>query len=191
VAGWAARVVRGLLPDRNPLRRTVDRVEAVVVGAVAVAFLAGAPLAAVAAGHFSYGLISRTAYAQQAAWDQVRAVLLTSVPVLRYGYQATVRAWWAAPGGARRTSVVPAPPVAQAGVTVEVWVDAAGRLTGRPLQFSQVRGQAVLAAAPAPAVLGLALLCAGQLAHSVLGRRRLAAWDADWQITGPRWTRRR
>jgi hypothetical protein len=191
VAGWAARVVRGLWPDRNPLRRTVDRVEAVVVGALAVAFLTGAPLAAVAAGQSAYGNASRAAYIQQAAWHQVRAVLLTSVPALGYGYQATVRAMWTAPGGTRRTGPVPAPPVAQAGATVEVWVDAAGRLTGPPLQSSQVRGQAVLAAAFAPVVIGLAVLCVGQLAHSVLGRRRLAAWDADWQITGPRWTRRR
>ena len=51
----AARAVRGLWPDRNPLRRTMDRVEAMVAGGLVVAFLAGAPLAAVAAGHAVYG----------------------------------------------------------------------------------------------------------------------------------------
>jgi hypothetical protein len=25
----------------------------------------------------------------------------------------------------------------------------------------------------------------------VLGRRRLAAWDAEWRATGPQWTRQR
>ena len=54
IAAWAVRAVRGLWPDRNPLRRTVDRAEAGVVAALAVAFLAGAPLAAVAAGHYAY-----------------------------------------------------------------------------------------------------------------------------------------
>jgi hypothetical protein len=54
IAAWAVRAVRGLWPNRNPLRRTVDRAEAVVVAALAVAFLAGAPLAAVAAGHHAY-----------------------------------------------------------------------------------------------------------------------------------------
>jgi hypothetical protein len=70
-------------------------------------------------------------------------------------------------------------------------VDAAGRLTGPPLRRLQVQGQAALAAILAPVVLGLVLLCAGQLAHFLLGRRRLAAWDAEWRATGPQWTRRR
>ncbi len=29
-------------------------------------------------------------------------------------------------------------------------------------------------------------LGAGALAHWVLDRRRLAAWDAEWRVTGPR-----
>ena len=51
VAAWAVRTLRGLWPDRNPLRRTIDRAEAALVAGLAVAFLAGVPLAAVAAGH--------------------------------------------------------------------------------------------------------------------------------------------
>ena len=42
----ATRVARGLWPDRNPLCRTVDRVEGLIVGGLAVAFLGGAPLTA-------------------------------------------------------------------------------------------------------------------------------------------------
>ncbi len=192
VAARAARAVRGLWPDRNPLRRTMDRVEAVVVGGLVVTFLAGAPLAAVTVGHFAYSTASRTAYAQQAAWHRVPAVLLATVPASGYDrYQATVRARWTAQDGTRHTGMIPVPLGATAGHTVMVWVDAAGRLTGPPLQLSQVRGQAALAAMLAPIAVGLVLLCAGALAHSVLGRRRLAAWDADWQATEPQWTRRR
>ena len=55
VATRAASALRGLWPDRNPLRWTIDRIEAVVVGGLVVAFLAGAPLAAVADGHAAYG----------------------------------------------------------------------------------------------------------------------------------------
>ena len=40
VAARAARAVRGLWPDRNPLRRTSDRIEAVIAGGLVVAFLA-------------------------------------------------------------------------------------------------------------------------------------------------------
>jgi hypothetical protein len=186
-----ARVVRGLWPDRNPLRRTLDRVEGMLAGGLAIAFLAGAPLTAAAAWHAAYSHGARTAHVQQAAWHRVPAVLLTSVPSTGYGYQATVRASWRAPDGQRRTGPVPAPPAAGPGATVMVWVDAAGRLTGPPLQPSQVEGEAVLAAAFAPVALGFVLLCAGQLVHYLLARRRLAAWDAEWRATGPRWTRQR
>jgi len=190
IVARAARAVRGLWPDRNPLRRTIDRAEAVIVAGLAAASLAGAPLVAVAAGHYTYSYASRTAYAQR-AWRQVPAKLLTTVPASGYLDQVTVRARWTAPDGTRRTGMVPAPPVAPAGGTVMVWVDAAGRLTGPPLQPAQARNQAVTAAILAPLVLGMIVLCAGQLAHGALEQRRLAAWGAEWRATGPRWTRQR
>ena len=191
-AARAARVVRGLWPDRNPLRRTIDRVEGVVVGGLAVAFLAGAPLATVAAWHVAYSYGARAAHTQQAAWHRVPAVLLTTAPTEGYtGYQPEARARWIAPDGARRTGKVPAPPGELAGSTVRVWVDAAGRLTGPPLLPAQVRGQADLAAVLAPVLFGEMLLAAGQLAHYLLGRRRLAAWEAEWRATGPQWSRQR
>jgi hypothetical protein len=192
VAARATRVVRGLWPDRNPLRRTLDRVEGVVVGGLTVAFLAGAPLVAVTAGQAAYGIGARTAHAQQAAWHRVPAVLLADAPTFSYPVdQPIVRGGWTAPDGARRTGMVPAPPGASAGGTVPVWVDAAGRLTGPPLEPLQVRGQAVVAAILAPLVLGEVLLSAGLLAHYLLGRRRLAAWESDWRAVGPQWTRQR
>ena len=192
VAARTTRVVRGLWPDRNPLRRTLDRVEGVVVGGLAVAFLAGAPLAAAAAWHYACSYGARTAHTQQAAWHQVPAVLLATAPTTGYtGYQPEVRARWTAPDGARRTGTVPAQPGQRIGSTVVVWADAAGRLTAPPLTPTQMQGQAVLAAVLAPVVLGLMLLWAGQLAHCLLVRRRLAAWDAEWRATGPQWTRQR
>src|SRR6516162_6656333 len=44
-------LVRLWRPDGNPLRRTADRVEGVVIAVLVAAFLTGAPLAALAAGH--------------------------------------------------------------------------------------------------------------------------------------------
>jgi hypothetical protein len=179
-AARAGRVARGLWPDRNPLRRTVDRVEAVLVARLAVAFLAGVPLAPVAAWHAAYGYGARAAHAQQAAWHQVPAVVLATAPTFGYtGDEPMVRARWTAPGGARRTGTVPAPAGTRAASTVRVWTDA-----------SQVKGEAALAATLAPVVLGEMLLLAGQLAQYLLGRRRLAAWDAEWRATGPQWSRR-
>jgi hypothetical protein len=36
--------------------------------------------------------------------------------------------------------------------------------------------------------LGAVLVCAGALGLQAVDRRRLAAWDAEWQTTGPQWT---
>lgn len=189
----AVRAVRGLWPDRNPLRRTTDRVEAVIVGGLVVAFLAGAPLAAVAAGHAVYSAGSRTAHAQQATWRQVPAVLAATAPPAGYRqFQVTVGASWTAPDGTRHTGTILTAPGTRAGRAVMVWVDTAGRLTGHPpLRLSQVRGQVVLATVLTPLAVGFILLCSGLLAHTMLGRRRLAAWDVDWQVTEPQWTKGR
>jgi hypothetical protein len=184
------RAVRGMWPDRNPLRRRLDRVEAAIVAGLAVAFLAAAPLAAVTAAHLAYGTAARDASAQR-SWHQVPAVLLASA-VVPGEFGTTVPAQWAGPTGVRRTGMVPVfTTTATTGSRVMVWVDASGQLTGRPLRRSQVQAQTVLAALLAPVALGWLLSCAGLLAHWALGRRRMTAWDADWHATEPLWTRRR
>jgi hypothetical protein len=182
----AARAARGLWPDRNPLRRTLDRVEGALVAGLVVVFLAGAPLAGLATGHAVYRIWSHTADVEQAAWRQVPAVLLAAAPD-----DGQVLARWAAPDGTRHTGTVSAPPGAKAGRTVAVWVDGAGRLTGPPAWLWQVQSQAALAAVLACLALGLIALCAGLLAHNLVDRRRLAAWGADWRATEPQWTGRR
>jgi hypothetical protein len=183
-----ARVARGLWPDRNPLRRGLDRAEAAIVAGLAVAFLVAAPITAVAAGHLAYGIASRTASAQR-SWHRATAVLLASATVPGQ-FGTTVPARWNSPPGVRHTGKVPVLANAFAGSAVTVWVDASGRLTGQPLRRSQVQGQAVMAALLAPAALGLLLGCAGLLARGALGRRRMTAWDSDWRATAPLWTRR-
>lgn len=42
-----------------------------------------------------------------------------------------------------------------------------------------------------PPAVGVLLLGAWMIAHRMLQRRRLDAWDADWRMTAPRWTSRR
>jgi hypothetical protein len=131
--------LRGLWPDRNPLRRAVDRVEAVLMAGLVAAFLIGAPLVAVAAGQWSYAVGLRVERAQQSAWHQVPAVLLADAPSRGYaGYTPQVRARWTARNGTQRSGDVDAPAGARAGRTVLVWADASGRLTGPPLRHGVV-----------------------------------------------------
>jgi hypothetical protein len=160
------------------------------VGGLVIAFLAGAPTAALTAGRIASGISSRTAHAEQAAWHRVPARLLpAAAPATGYLYDQ-VPAWWTSPDGARHVGMISAPWGTRVSGTVMIWVDAAGGPTGPPLQPRQIWLRTVLAAALAPVFLGFILLCVGWVAYRVLGRRRLAAWDADWRVTEPQWTGR-
>jgi hypothetical protein len=81
--------------------------------------------------------------------------------------------------------------LAAAGSTVKIWVNQAGRLTDSPLQHSQVTGRAIVAQVLAVTALGVVLIIVGWAARWALDRRRLAAWEAEWLASGPRWSPRR
>jgi hypothetical protein len=193
--GRLGRLIRRWWPDRNPVRRGWDRAEAVIVAALVVAFLAGTPVTAMAANSWAHGIAQRVQQAEEGAWRQVPVVLSTDA--IRPGantdpaeVMSEVRATWTAPDGAHRAGVVLAPPGTPAGHQVKVWMDQAGDLTGPPLLNHQVGEQAALAAVMASLLLGLLLLCAGLATRRVLDARRMAAWDAEWRVTGPRWRSR-
>ncbi len=193
---WYGRLARRWWPDRNPVRRRWDRIEAAVVAALIIAFLAGAPVAAMAADGWAHGVARRVQQSELAAWHKVPAVLLARAPRANYpGYAgeslSAVRARWTAPDGTHRSGRVLASPGAKAGSRVMVWVDSAGLQTGPPLADHQVMEQAVLAAMVSVTVLSLALAGAGVGIRRLLDARRMAAWEADWRVTGPRWTTRR
>lgn len=176
---------RELRPDRNPLRRACDRAEAGVLAVVIAVFLVAVPLAAVITGGGTYAAGLRAERAEQAAWREVPAVLLAAAPAS--GYDAT-RAAWTAPDGARRAGPVTAPAGTPAGHTVRLWVDASGQPTGQPLQPDDVISRAATMAVVAASGAAAALLGTAAAARWALFRRRLAAWDSEWRITGPRWT---
>jgi hypothetical protein len=56
---------------------------------------------------------------------------------------------------------------------------------------SSARTGEVLAAVMTLAAIALALLAVLRLALVLLGRRRLAAWEAAWSRVGPQWSKRR
>jgi hypothetical protein len=187
--GWVRRRLWRLWPDRNPLRRRCDRVEAAILAGLVAALILGGSLAALAAGRWAYDTALRAEQAGEAARHHVAAVLLTTASAPQGWSPAMARARWAAPGGVPRTGWVPAPAGSPAGTTVRVWVDAAGRPAEPPLRHSQVEGQAVMAAMAAVVAVAILLGGAGLFARQVADRRRLAAWDAQWRATGPRWSR--
>ena len=75
-ATLTGRFVRGRRFDRNPLRRPADRAETIVLAVLLVAFLVGAPLAALASGSWAHAIAQRAELAQVASRRQVTAVVL-------------------------------------------------------------------------------------------------------------------
>lgn len=187
-----SRLVRWLV-GRNTLRRPVDRIEGTVLVVLTAAFLMAMAVASVLGVH--------TYQAQRAASAGVHPVVgvLSQAGPLSYGSMAQLgeaEARWRDPGGSEQSGVLTtatAPDIlgAAAGARIPVWLDRSGQPVAPP--GGQV-AMIVNALAPSIAVAGGAgmtlLVCYG-LCRLVLDRRRLAAWESAWSLTGPRWTTRR
>jgi hypothetical protein len=161
-----------------------------LVTVLVAAFVAGAPFAALATGAWVHGMAHRTHLAQEASRRQVTAVLLavSEPPVSNEMLSWEAQARWKAPDGREVTQEIPVPSSVAAGGTLQVWTDLTGDFTTAPLLDSQVAEQALSAEVVGVIAPAGVLTLAGALALWTLNRRRMAAWDADWQATGPNWT---
>jgi hypothetical protein len=180
---WPARMARGLRPDRNPLRRWSDRVEAGMLAVLIMAFLVGAPVLALIAWRVAASVTFTTVDAQHAGWRQVSAVLLTDAPAAG-SYDPPVPATWTAPDGARRQGTVYPEPGARAGTATPIWVTAAGRQMAWPLTPSQAN---VIAGLVVPFWV-MILWGTWLFGRHLIDARRMAAWDAELraaQLSGP------
>ena len=190
-----ARVINGVRPDHNPLRRPVDRLEGLAVIVLAAVALIATPLIAFGAGRWAWDGGMATARAEQASWHQVSAVVLQGAPRPRhdpYGavYLAQVPVRWAV-DGISHTGQVTTTAGVRTGATVTIWTGPAGQLTNAPLAQAQIAHQAFFAGMVA--VLGFSLLLGvtALVIRRILQRRRMAAWDAEWRATGPLWSNHR
>jgi hypothetical protein len=185
-----SRLVRWLA-GRNALRRPVDRIEGAVLVAFSAAFLAAIVVASILGAH--------TYLSQRAASVGLRpavAVLIQAGPF--YGSMAQVgkaEARWRGPGGGEQSGVLttattPGIIGATAGARIAVWLDRAGQpVTSPGGQVTMIVNALALGAAVAGGA-GIALLISYALCRLALDRRRLAAWESAWSLTGPRWTSR-
>lgn len=189
------RFARWIGADRNPLRRRIDRFETAVRLLLVLAFLICAPVIAPAVGHLSQVAGLRQVQ-HEASWRQVDAVLLRPAPRQLYGYGSLATSWvtgrWRAPSGASMVGQVPARIGVRAGTKIRIWVDWAGRATGRrPMTITMVEVRSVLLAVGSVLGLAVALLLMVGLVRVMLNRRRMACWGLEWACFGPRWTTRR
>jgi hypothetical protein len=189
----SARLARALGLDRNPLRRASDRAEAWIRVGLLAAFLIAGPIAAQAAAGWAHQAGAARTSTGAAQVHPVRAVLLqpsaavhTAAPDT--GAQVWVRARWASPGAPDRIGEVLAPRGSPAGTVVTVWMTGSGRVTAPPPESGQLADETVLAVIIALAAVAFALLAVLRLSRLFLNRWRLAAWEAAWSVTAPRWT---
>ena len=129
---------------------------------------------------------------QEASRRQVTAVVLTVAAPTADGEQLAwqAQARWRAPDGQEVTHEVPVPSGTTVGGKLQVWTDRTGDFTTAPLLDSQVADQTTSGEALGVIAAASVLTLAGALALWTLNKRRMAAWDADWHATGPRWTTR-
>jgi hypothetical protein len=186
------RLTRALGSDHNPMRRGADLMAAWLAPAALAVFLVLGPLVAVgaiAAAHAGNGAATRAGR----QLHPVPAVLLRSVPgpMFTDGGANSWLTWtparWTA-GGQAHAGLIPAVSGTSAGATVPVWLDRSGHVRTPPLTPAQAGNRVVIAAAAALAVLAMVVAGLGLLGRSVLDRRRIAAWEAEWRQVAPRWS---
>lgn len=186
-----------LLAGRNQLRRSYDRIEGAVLVALSAAFLVAVAGASVLGGH-----IYLSQRADAARLHVAMATLTQPGPtvagLIRPGEArpSEARARWPAAGGRERPGLltpVTAPDIAgaPAGTQVQVWLDRYGQPAVPPPGQTLMIFYALLAAISAAAGAAVGLLILYALCRLALDRRRLAAWESAWALTGPRWTSRR
>jgi uncharacterized membrane protein YphA (DoxX/SURF4 family) len=186
------RLARRLGRDRNPLRRRSDVLEAWLLPAAAVVFLALCPLVAGLTGMWVRADNAATQRAQQ-SWQPVSAILLRTAAGPEFtdhganAWTAWEPARWTL-DGRQHTGSIPVTAGSVAGSTQTVWLDSHGRVHVPPLTQPQL-GQAV-DAAMLIAVCGLAVVVGilTVLARWILDRRRLAGWESGWLSVGPSWS---
>ena len=186
------RLARALGSDHNPLRRRSDLIAAWLAPAAIALFLVLGPLVAGGAVIWAH---EGSAAARRADRDlhAVPAVLTAAVPgpLMTAGGANSWVTWtqarWTA-DGRPRAGLIPAPAGSPAGSTVPVWLDSSGHAQLPPPTAGQVRDRAITAAAGALTALAVLLAALGLAGRCVLNRRRLAAWDTAWQVTGPSWS---
>jgi hypothetical protein len=189
------RLARRLGRDTNPLRRRSDIIEAWLVPAAIVVFLALSPLVA---GLAAAGVRADDVAAQhvQQSWHPVSAVLLQAAPGPQFSDNGanTWTVWaparWTV-GGRHYTGNIPVPADSRAGTTQTVWLDNAGHVRVAAMTKPELGGAIGTGILLSVAALAVVIAVATRIARRVLDRKRMASWGDAWLSVGPRWSHHR
>ncbi|MEU4096433.1 hypothetical protein [Streptomyces sp. NPDC026673] len=178
---------------RNPLRRRCDVLEAWTGVAAALLIVAGAP----AAGAATAAAVEHAELERSRGTHPATAVLTEDAPkAVENPYTGSIGkvlsgVRWSAPDGSTRTGEARVEPGSRAGSTTSVLLDSRGDLQQGRLTAEQARAQGVVFGT-LTAAGACVLVLAGRWAVRVgIDRHRAAAWEREWEETGPSWGHRR
>jgi hypothetical protein len=167
------------LRGRDPLVRTTDRIEALVVVLAVVVSLLAVPITA-AVGTAVYDS-RRQAYAEQADTRHTVPATVTDIPasqqILRTG-TITVPARWTA-DGAEHTGAVEAQSTTKTGDNVEIWVDHNGAKVPEPTPTTRAAVEAATGALVIWISVAAIAATLSTLTRAVCDRIRFAGWQHD------------
>ncbi|MFG1827544.1 hypothetical protein ACGFIJ_34145 [Microbispora bryophytorum] len=202
IVRWVVSRLRRYRPDRNPLRRRSDRIEAALAAAALAAVLFAAwPAALAARAVYDDGVAAERAGSGTRKLVEVTLVETASIGAASIeatsavqangrGLPAASPARWTLPSGEVREGVVPAALLLRDGpANARLWVDAAGRPVAPPPQRAETMTRAGLAAAGAVASVAVLAWACFALARGRLDRRRYREWEAAWAAADQRWRR--
>jgi hypothetical protein len=180
------RLARLAWPHRNPVARTVDRVESVSLVVVVLVALVLLPVLLVVGSIVHADLVDQ-GERQAASAHAVDAVLTADAPRTTFDGHGVVLArtsgvpaMWTAPDGTVHTGRVQATKGRAAGATVRTWVDWHGDLVAAPVSAADAAAGGFFIAfggwAGAVALLAAVQACV----HLGLNRRRYRRWDQQW-----------
>lgn len=105
------------------------------------------------------------------------------------------RSWtnvkWTAPDGRARTGTILVDEGTPKSSPLRIWVTSSGDLVPPPLTVASIGQLSDVAAISAVLGVIIALSVSWGLARYLIGRQRMAAWDAEWAAIEPRWNRQR
>jgi hypothetical protein len=167
------------LLGREPLVRTIDRVEAIVLVLAVVVSLLSAPIAA-AVGTAVYDS-NRILYAEQAHNRHTVAATVTEVPVSqqisRSGTMPVTARW--SVDDAEHTGTVKAQSTTAAGDSIAIWVDNNGAQVSAPPSTTRAAAEAVVAAVAIWVSVIAAAATLYAITRAVCDRVRFSGWQHD------------
>lgn len=187
------RLLRLVLPGRNPLARGADRLQGGLLIAVIALGLLLVPIM-LTVGSVTYVGLAEKGEQQARTWHQTVAVLTEDAPAVGAdgpgvpaATSSRVMAEWRLPNGATYTGRVPAVTGSRAGTKVTVWLDEQGKPVDSPVETSDAVAAGVLVAVTGWFVATGLLTLVYYRVSRLLDRRRLRSWEQEWTRVEPEW----